>query len=293
MRLRPAGAPAGATSALRCPSSRPFARVPTTAHALPNGTSYRAVSETRRWRGALALARFQSRRTRASISLAVALLVTAATPYAVLAGQRAGSGGKGGNKLPRLSITSPADGAQFNAPASIVLTATSSDQDGSVTRVSFYVGSTLVGSDTTSPYAVTWPNVGAGTYLLKATAWDNTGASVTTSGRTITVAANTPPTVSLAAASQLRYVAPASLAAHRLGYATATSANPVARVDFFAGTTLLGSDTTSPYSLTPGAACRLARTRSRAVAPIHAGAAGHPRPLTPCRSWPIRPRACR
>jgi hypothetical protein len=181
--------------------------------------------------------------------MAVALLVTAATSDAVLAGQRGGS--KRGNLLPRVSITSPLEGAQFLAPAAINLTATASDQDGSVTRVDFYLGSTLIGSDTTSPYAVSWPNVAAGTYLLKATAWDDSGASNTTSGRTISVLTPKLPVVTLTPSTDsAAFVAPATVTLNATATATstATSANPIARVDFYWENSLLGTDTTSPYS---------------------------------------------
>ena len=69
----------------------------------------------------------------------------------------------GGNQAPTATLTAPANGATFTAPASITLTATASDADGTVARVDFYNGTTLLGSDTTAPYAFTWSNVAAGT----------------------------------------------------------------------------------------------------------------------------------
>ena len=55
----------------------------------------------------------------------------------------------------------PAAGATFTAPASVAITASASDADGTVSRVDFYQGSTLLGSDTTSPYGFTWGSVGS------------------------------------------------------------------------------------------------------------------------------------
>ena len=52
------------------------------------------------------------------------------------------------------SLTSPAHGRHFTAPASIALAASASDSDGTVARVDFYNGTTLIGTATAAPYAV-------------------------------------------------------------------------------------------------------------------------------------------
>ena len=75
------------------------------------------------------------------------------------------------------------------APASVVVSADASDGDGSVSRVDFYAGATLIGSDSTAPYSVTWSNVGAGSYALTAVAVDNGGASTTSGVVNLTVTA--------------------------------------------------------------------------------------------------------
>jgi hypothetical protein len=150
------------------------------------------------------------------------------------------------NVAPTVSLTSPGNGAAFAAPAVISLAATATDSDGSVAKVDFYNGATLLGSDSTSPYTFTWNNVAAGTYALTAKATDNTGAIATSSTVSVTVNANTPPAVSLTSPiSGTSFMAPASTTVT----ANATDANGIARVDFYAGATLLGTDTTSPYSV--------------------------------------------
>lgn len=84
------------------------------------------------------------------------------------------------NVPPDVSLTSPTDGAVFTGPSSINLTANASDVDGKVTKVRFYRGSTLIGTDTNAPYACVWTNIAAGSYTLTAKAYDNYG-SVSTS----------------------------------------------------------------------------------------------------------------
>jgi hypothetical protein len=94
------------------------------------------------------------------------------------------------NKLPTVSITSPANSSTFTAPASITINATASDADGAINKVEFYNGTTKLGEDATSPYSFTWSNAGGGTYTIKAVATDDRGGQTTAQ---ITVVINNPP----------------------------------------------------------------------------------------------------
>jgi hypothetical protein len=97
-----------------------------------------------------------------------------------------GGGNTGGNQSPSVSITSPASNASFTAPATVNITASASDADGSIAKVEFYNGSTKLGEDASSPYTYSWTNVAAGSYSLTAKATDNAGA-VTTSATVVIV----------------------------------------------------------------------------------------------------------
>ncbi|MFN8240009.1 MAG: Ig-like domain-containing protein [Bacteroidales bacterium] len=57
----------------------------------------------------------------------------------------------GSNAFPVVNLTSPANGATYLAPASITLTATATDADGTITKVEFY-STTKSGRKTSSPY---------------------------------------------------------------------------------------------------------------------------------------------
>ncbi|MDX1981647.1 MAG: LamG-like jellyroll fold domain-containing protein [Bryobacteraceae bacterium] len=97
------------------------------------------------------------------------------------------------NQAPTVSLTSPSNGATYNAPATVPLSASASDPDGSIARVEFYNGSTKIGEDTSAPYQFTWTNVAAGSYQLSARAFDNLGAGAASAVATITVAGTPPP----------------------------------------------------------------------------------------------------
>jgi chitinase len=98
--------------------------------------------------------------------------------------------------------------------------------------VDFYRGSTLIGSDWSSPYRLMWNNVAAGSYSLKAVTRDNDGATTVSSTRDITVISSDLPTTAVFTPSSDhstgvdRYV----LEVFPAG-ADTTAANPVATRD--------------------------------------------------------------
>jgi hypothetical protein len=91
-----------------------------------------------------------------------------------------------GNTAPSVTLTSPANGASYQAPGSIYLAANASDAQG-INRVEFRYGSGLIFTDTVAPYEYTWSSVPAGTYHVFAIAYDQLGASTQTGSATITV----------------------------------------------------------------------------------------------------------
>jgi hypothetical protein len=152
------------------------------------------------------------------------------------------------NAAPTVSITSPVTNTSFEAPASVTIKATAADADGSITKVAFYNGSTLLGSDNTSPYSFTWNNVATGNYSLTAKATDN-GLLVTTSSAVIvSVIAPGAPTVRITSpAANAQFSAPATITIN----ATATvDKGTVREVKFYQGTTLLHTATKDPYTWT-------------------------------------------
>ncbi|GGK85703.1 hypothetical protein GCM10011405_36930 [Rufibacter glacialis] len=93
------------------------------------------------------------------------------------------------NQPPVVALTSPADGATFTAPASLILAAQASD-DGGIVRVEFFQGTTKLGEDTDAPYSFTWSGVAAGTYSLSAKAIDHGGLTTGSTAVQVTVNAS-------------------------------------------------------------------------------------------------------
>jgi hypothetical protein len=146
------------------------------------------------------------------------------------------------NVPPTVSITSPSVGATLLA-GTITLSASASDSDGTVAKVDFFEGRTLIGTATSSPFQVT-AQFAPGTHSISAQATDNQGATGFSTPVTFTAtASNTPPTVSLTNPSDgASFSGPTNLTL------TASASDPdgsVAKVEFFDGQTSLGSVTSA------------------------------------------------
>ena len=92
------------------------------------------------------------------------------------------------NQAPAVNITSPQNEYEdLIAPANMTITASASDSDGSISKVEFFQGSTLLGQSTQSPYSFTWTGIATGRYALTARATDNGGAVTTSATVYVTI----------------------------------------------------------------------------------------------------------
>ena len=83
------------------------------------------------------------------------------------------------NLRPLIALTSPTNLTTLTAPASLTLSATASDGDGTVTSVQFLSGTNLLGSVAAEPYELN-VNLAAGWHQIIARAIDNLGGSSST-----------------------------------------------------------------------------------------------------------------
>lgn len=87
---------------------------------------------------------------------------------------------------PAVTITNPANGAVFAAPATVTVSASASVSGGTVTNVTFFNGGHAAGSSATPPFRLTLTNLPAGAYALTVTA-TAAGLSATSSVVSINV----------------------------------------------------------------------------------------------------------
>jgi RHS repeat-associated protein len=150
------------------------------------------------------------------------------------------------NAQPTVSITSPASGTILQPPGALTLAATAADSDGTVSKVDFYQGATLLGTASTAPYSFSIPALPAGTYSFTAVAADDRGGSTTSAP--VSVVVNAPPTVTLTSpTANATFKAPASIA---LAATAADIDGTIASVAFYNGDTLITTLTAAPYSFT-------------------------------------------
>ena len=98
--------------------------------------------------------------------------------------------GSAGNAQPSVTLTAPLDGTTVSQGQAIHLAAVAADSDGSIARVDFFAGSSLVGSSAAPPYSITWTNPAPGTYAVTAVATDNAGMQTRSDVATVRVGAS-------------------------------------------------------------------------------------------------------
>ena len=76
---------------------------------------------------------------------------------------------------PTVALTAPANNAQVIVNTAVTISANASDPDGTVKKVEFFVGSTLIGVDSVAPYAIQWTPAQLGIVAVLAKSIDNDG----------------------------------------------------------------------------------------------------------------------
>jgi hypothetical protein len=149
---------------------------------------------------------------------------------------------------PTVSVTAPANGSSLAAGSTATVSATASDASSSITKVEIYIDGALASTLTASPYNYSWNTTGVSlaTHTIMAKAYDTFNNIGTSATNTVTVADQTPPTVSLTSPASGSFLKGAvSMAATA---AANTGGTGLAKVEFYADGILKNTDTVSPYS---------------------------------------------
>lgn len=146
---------------------------------------------------------------------------------------------------PSVTITNPVAGTTLIGPTNVLVEASAADLDGTVTNVTFRAGTNTLGSDTASPFSLTWSNAPVGAHTVTAIATDNMGLSSTSAPVSITIQDGSVRLI--APTNGTRVVIPdaVTLAAE----VADTTNGPMALVEFFSGATKLGEVSSAPFSV--------------------------------------------
>ncbi len=149
------------------------------------------------------------------------------------------------NRVPQVAVTSPAPGTVLGAPATVTFTANASDPEGALARVEYYVNGTVkVGEATAAPFAVTVTNLPSGNYQVSARAYDGLGAFGNSAAVPFVV--NAAPNVRITSPpSGTSFNAPGTVA---IAVSATDADGTIARVEIYAGGSLLTTLTAAPYS---------------------------------------------
>jgi len=152
------------------------------------------------------------------------------------------------NIAPKVSLSVSSTKIPF--PGTVTMTATASDDDGTIARVRIYQNGTQRADITTPPYTFAYTTTVPGVYKFKATAYDNKGASTSTAEIDVTSGnaqqLNKKPTVSLSL-SQTLVMQPATVT---LTATAADSDGTIAKVRFYRNGMNIGEKTASPFTMT-------------------------------------------
>ena len=153
------------------------------------------------------------------------------------------------NAPPSVTLTNPPNGASYNGPTNITLSASASDSDGSVTNVQYFDSATSLGNATVVPYNLL-TTLAVGAHSLTAVATDNLGLSATSSVVSVSVNVfNAAPSVTITNpadnASFRTFGGPATV---NIQATASDSDGSVTNVQFFDGLASLTNDTTIPFS---------------------------------------------
>lgn len=147
---------------------------------------------------------------------------------------------------PSVVITAPANNSNFVSGTSITIAVTATAPNATVAKVEFFDGAAKLGEDTSSPYSFVWNGASPGTHALTARVTNSTNATATSTAVNVTVTSAGNPIVEITSPANNATVAPGTVTV------TANASAPggtVKIVEFFAGTTKIGEDSSSPYSI--------------------------------------------
>ncbi len=110
-------------------------------------------------------------------SISIFVNTTSTTNDALICGVKVITGRTG--PTPTIVIASPANNAILPEDGNVIFAVSATETGGSIQKVDYYNGTTLIGTSTTAPFGFTWVDPNVGQYSVKAIATDSLGTTAT------------------------------------------------------------------------------------------------------------------
>jgi RHS repeat-associated protein len=146
---------------------------------------------------------------------------------------------------PVVHIDSPVTGTSLSLGSTVAVSAHDPTGAGNITSVAFFDNGTLIGTTNVAPFTVNWTPQSVGNHILTAQPTNGSGVGNSDNSPSVTVIANSPPSVSIAAPLD---GATLDTPANTTITATATDNSHVAQVQFFVNGASIGTATSSTTS---------------------------------------------
>ncbi len=147
---------------------------------------------------------------------------------------------------PTVSLVSNVAGSTVTAPYSTELVASVVANGHIISKVQFYDGLTLLGEDASAPYEFSWVEVAVGEHSVVARVVYATNATLDSESVQFWVE---PPPPTVVWQGPLDGSSYSKITPLQLGANVTSNGHEISRVDFYSGESLLGSDSSEPYSL--------------------------------------------
>ena len=150
---------------------------------------------------------------------------------------------------PQVALTAPTTGQIFAPASTVPLAATASSTLGTIQRVEFVTADRVIDTALSPPYTASWINPPPGNFAIVAKAYDDIGVAASSLASYIQVLA-TPRSPSVVLTAPAAGAAVASGAPLLIAASALAPDGDIGRIDFYAGTTVVGSASSVPYEFT-------------------------------------------
>lgn len=147
------------------------------------------------------------------------------------------------------AITAPSNNASYNVGESVTLTATATTSSGTITKVEYYEGNTLLGAATSSPFTFSISTLKAGDHMITAKATDSNGATATSTAVKITINSSVVKTTISTPTNNTSVVIGTAV---KVVATATTSSGTISKIEFYIDDVLVATDNSAPFEYTSG-----------------------------------------